>query len=207
MKIPTHFRFAFVAMMFVLPNLSHAQLSLGIEGGLATGLWTSNSSDIDLKGSSFAYGGAQIKIGVANALFVQGVVQFSATGSQMDFPQVTGDTYYRLDQLTFMPALGYQRNNLGLFIGPFMSVEAGEFVKTKSTDWMETDRIFEDVGAGAHIGLSYDIGRFYLKGAYIHGINKLTEWVSVDNNGEPVGTTQIKNRTVQFGVGFNLIKG
>lgn len=202
------FVLAMLSCMLLFPSKSQAQFSLGIEAGGSLANWHYSNDDFESKALLFAFGGIQGNYGLSEKVSILLSVQFGSRGARVDteLPNI-GDVYYRGDRISIMPAFGYQIGKFKFNIGPYMSFVTEQYVKSGSGDWKSISYdLLNESTSGLHAGALFDIGRFYVKTQYLFGLSPNSELEATNPSGEPIGKVKAFDRTIQLGVGYNIIQ-
>lgn len=199
---------AMLLCILLFTSKSHAQFSLGIEAGGSLANWHYSNDDFETKSHLFAFGGIQGNHNLSEKSSIQLSVQYGSRGTRIDsqLPNF-GDSYYRSDGISIMPAFSYQVRKFKFNIGPYMSFVTGQYTKFGPNDWTSISfDLFNDTTHGVHAGAVLGLGRFYAMTQYLFGLSPNSELEATDPSGEPIGKIKAFNRTLQVGVGYNIIQ-
>ena len=195
-------------LLFILTVTTHqfaySQFSLGVEAGANFANVKFEGLDgLETKSITQWFSGISPKYTLGEQISILADVNYSRIGFQNDLQGATG-AKFRCTYLVFAPQIAYKvANSLGVNAGFYTGFKIDEEEKIASGEWFSSDD-FETIKSGDFgmlIGIRAFYKKAYLKLAYLHGLQNITNLAYTDNNGELIDV-EISNRNLQLGIGY-----
>lgn len=117
---------------------------------------------------------------------------------------------YRNSYLELAPQFEYDfSRNIGVSLGIYCAIKTNESQKMNDQRWMSTNNFdfFKGTDLGLVVGFRTYFNQFTAFAMYEHGFVDVSNIILVDINGNPIGEDDLRNQTIQIGLGYFWSKG
>jgi len=130
-------------------------------------------------------------------------LSYSQKGFQLEGAFNVIPTQFKISYLNLSPKIEYRlMESLGIGAGVYVGWRINQIQKLAGIAWERSKISAKSFDLGISSSLRYYLDRFNFNVAYEYGLTDVSNFLYTDQNGQPIGNSEVFNRSFKFGIGY-----